>query len=73
MGVSVQPIVLWRLYPELPLTAFCPALLVLMLLGVSVRLMEVGSWVSLADTEHWNSCPGLRLETLDEEKRGGGP
>lgn len=28
VGVSVQSIVLWRLYPELPLTAFCPALLV---------------------------------------------
>lgn len=35
--------------------------------------MEVGSWVSLADTEHWNSCPELSLETLGEEKRGGGP
>lgn len=73
LGVSVQCIVLWRLYPELPLTAFCPALLVLMLLGVLVRLMEVGSWMSLAGTEHWNSCPDLRLETLGEEKHGEGP
>lgn len=35
--------------------------------------MELGSWVSLAGTEHWNSCPDLRLETLSEEKHEGSP